>query len=632
MKNITSLIITYRIPLLGLVALVSLTSIAYSNISAHKFLNWDDIDYILRNDRIKSLKLDNLVWMFSNFSMANWHPLTWLSYTFNYVIWTNDPVAYKVTNIVLHVFNSILIYALTFQLLAAAKKEFHNASNSLFSKLTFRHLQYASALTAILFAIHPLHVESVTWISERKDVLYSMFFLLCLIFYINHRNNNNSKRWLIASIIMFLCSLMSKPMSVTVPLLLVIIDVYPLNLLKRCSSIKNSAQLLAQNKTTYLLLSFLVSIITVLTQRTGIQGAGELGIYSRLINSCMSVIQYVYHFFWPVNLSTFYSFHPWVTDPNIYSVIPIAIVLCISVLFFYFAYSKKIYYPLACWLYFLISLLPVIGIVKVGAQAAADRYTYMPLLSLFIISSVGCVMLYHMLRPRYLRISVSTMFVVGVFYSLTYLSYEQNYFWKDDKSLWTKAISYSPGTAAIPYSNLGSMYFKQGKFREAIVELNKALAIMPNDVLTMEQLGKSYELMHRPEFTVHAYRRLIETHPDHPLGYIRLGDYYYRHKQIDYAKSMYSKAFKLAPTLPATLLRSALVDNLDRNYGLAEQKLDYALQLNPNDIGSLQLLAKIKFAMGKNDEARAVAEQLLRKSPQDSFTNELLLEINAKNL
>lgn len=629
MKNLKPIVTSHWLPITGMIVMIILVAISYSNISGHQFLNWDDIDYIRKNNRIKSFTIDNTIWMFSDFSMANWHPLTWLSYTFNYVIWKTDPIPYKVTNIILHTINCILVYALTLKILTHVKNNFNSPNTSKFYLLTYKELQYASIFAAIIFGIHPLHVESVTWISERKDVLYSLFFLVTLLFYIKHKETDKDRKWLIASIFMFLFSLMSKPMSVTTPLILILIDIYPLNVLRNNFSIKKAVKILIPNKTTYLILSFLVTLITLLTQSAGIQGSEKLALDSRLINACMSILQYIYHFFWPVNLSTFYSFHPWSTDPNIYSLVPIFVVFAITGWFIFLATKRKIYFPLVGWLYFIITLLPVLGIVKVGAQAAADRYTYMPLLSLFIVASAYVAIFFHSILVKKIQLIAGIMVIASLTFTLTNLTYRQQDHWKNSDSIWEKAISYSPGTAAIPYSNRGSNYYRRGEFRAAVLEFSKALAILPGDIINMEKLGKTYELMKEDTLAIDTYKSIITSHPEHPVGYIRLGDLFYRMQRVEEAKHLYNKAFQLFPTLPATLQRSALVDYFDNNYESAEEKINYLLKIRPNHTGSLQLLAKIKMNTAQYDEAKIIAQQLLAKNPDDSLAIELLAQIES---
>ena len=610
------------------IACISITlvliAISYSGITSHKILNWDDIDYLLKNEKIKSLSLENILWMFTDFSMANWHPLTWISYTFNYVIWGNNPIAYKLINIVIHGLNSILVYFLTYKILILVRNNYHFNTGSLFSKLTNKDFLVASLFVAMLFGIHPLHVESVSWISERKDVLYSFFFLLTFLAYLKHRATIGSDKWLIISILMFLCSLMSKPMAVTMPVLLILIDIYPLNVLKDKHTVKDKLVALFDRKTTFLILALLVSMITILTQKAGIQGAEQLAFDSRLINACLSILLYVYNYFLPINLSTYYSFHPWSTDPNIYSIIPVAGVFLITLSFIYIAIKKNIIFPIIAWLFFLTSLLPVIGIVKVGAQAAADRYTYLPLIGMFIITGACVAILYSHTKTSTIKIIIFSIATITIFSSLSYLTYQQNKYWEDDISLWTRAINHSPGISAIPYNNLGAHYFRRGDSRAAIIQFTKALAIQPNDVVTMERLGKAYELIREEAYAINAYKDIIRAHPMLPTGYVRLGDLYYRKKWVTQAKILYEKAFSLSPSSPSTLQRSALVNYFDKNYESAEEKLNYLQIIKPNDTGGLQLLAKIMVDTGRIEEAKALAVTLLEKNSKDNFAKEIL--------
>jgi len=615
----------HRLTVIWLAVTLVLIAISYSGITSQKILNWDDTDYLLKNGKIRSFSLDNIIWMFSDFSMANWHPLTWLSYTFNYSIWGNNATAYKAINVVLHSLNSILVYFLTYKILLLVRNNYHSNTTSVFAKFTDKDLLIGSLFCATLFAIHPLHVESVSWISERKDVLYSLFFLLTFLTYIKYKESNKKSNWFIISVVMFLCSLMSKPMAVTMPVLLILIDIYPLRTLKDKRSAKEIFSALFDRKITFILLAFLVSSIAILTQKSGIQDTEHLAIDSRIINACLSILLYIYNYAFPVNLSTYYSFHPWSTDPNIFSILPVATVGLVTLGFIYLAIRKKIFFPIIAWLYFIISLLPVIGIIKVGGQAAADRYTYLPLLSAFILTGAFAALLHNYVCNSKIKVIASSFIAATLIASFSYLTYEQNKHWTDDYSLWIRAINYSPGLSAIPYNNLGAMYFRQGESRSAIVQFNKALAIQPNDLLTMVRIGKAYELMREEAFAINAYNNVINAHPKHPTAYIRLGDLFYRKKLVDKAKMYYSKAFELYPTAPSTLQRSALVDFMNKDYDSAEEKLKYLQQISPNNRGGLQLLAKIMINTGRINEAKTIATTLLAKHRKDNFAKEILL-------
>ena len=616
--------------LVGFSLIIIFICIAYSNIPSQQFLEWDDTHYVLSNRHIQSFTLSNVIWMLTDFSMGNWHPLTWLSYAVNYAIWGDNPLPYKMINLLIHALNSVLVYFLTFRLLKHAKHFFHTSPSSGLYDISDNELKFASIFIGILFSVHPLHVESVSWISERKDVLYSLFCLLTIICYLKHKEEKD-KRWYITSIVMYLMSLSSKSMSVTLPAVLILLDIYPLRTIADISSVKHKIKELLHNKTTYILLSFLVSLIAILTQKSAIQAAEILPLESRLINAFMSIFQYLYRFLIPDNLSTFYSFHPWATDPNFFSILPVAAFIATTGILIFLANKKQIYFPIVAWLYFIITLLPVIGLIKVGGQASADRYTYMPLLSIYVVfASVVAIALHRSKQKIYQKYTLLALLLAWLA-SLTYLTNVQNTYWRDDKTLWTRAIDLEPGISAMPYSNLGANYINSKNLRAAIVPLNKSIDIQPKNSTALQRLGKAYELMAKDKMAMFAYKKIIETLPTDATGYVVLGDFYYRKNKVDQAKILYNKAFEIIPNIPATLQRSALVDFLEHDYNSAEKKLTFVLQMMPNDIGSMQILANTKLNMGKVDEARKIAQTIRQKNPSNSFAIQFLNDLEKSN-
>ena len=623
-SNIISIIKCNGIPLFGALIISVLTAIAYSGVPQHVFLNWDDYDYILKNSYVKSLSIENLSWMFTNYSMGNWHPLTWLSLALNYEIWGNNPLPFKITSIVIHILNSFLVYLLSCKILILVRDNFHKGDNNWLSPVSDRSLAAAGVFAAVLFGVHPLHVESVSWISERKDLLYSFFYMLSIYYYIRFRETNDNSKYIILSVLMFLFSLMSKPMAVTLPIVLLLLDAYPLKRVSWDKSPKEILLTLLSRKYSFLMLAFLASLIALLTQRSTIQGVDALDMGSRIINACMSIVLYIYHFFWPVNLSTFYSFHPMSTDPNLFSLLPVAVVLSVTIWFLYLAIRHHIFSPLVCWLYIFVTLLPIIGIIKVGAQASADRYTYLPLLSLYIATAALLAIIHHRIRFSKPLVALGVIVSCGIALAATALTHRQNEFWKDDESVWSRAIELSPGTAIVPYIYLGTIYLQQNKLQAAIDEINKAISIQPSNLMGLERLGKIYELMGKEKLAANTYREIIRTHPEHSLGYTRYGDLLYSKKQMSVAKQFYTKAFELDPLSPSTLQRSALIDYYDKNFDSAQKKLSYLLQLDPDDIGGLQLMAKVKISLGKTGKAKEIARKILTLRPEDQFSKDIL--------
>jgi tetratricopeptide (TPR) repeat protein len=623
MNKSPSFATTYKIEIAGFIALAILTSIAYSGIGNHQFLNWDDITYINENRHIHSITLNNLIWMFTNYEQQNWHPLTWLSFAINFEIWGSNALPFKVTNICIHILNSILVYFLTFNILYISQRNYHLNNGTYYSSLSKKTLKYASILIAIFFAIHPIHVESVTWIVERKDVLSAFFFFATILGYLKYRETHNDIKWFNISFFMFLCSLMSKPMGVTIPLVLILLDIYPLKLLKPELSLIGNTKILLSRKMSFFILSLLVASITLITQRGGIQDLAHMGLDSRLINAAMTVILYFYNFIWPTSLSPFYPFHHWSTEPNLYSFIPVSIFLVFTG-YLLLLFKRKIQFPIIAWAFFLITLLPVIGIVKVGFQAAADRYTYIPLLSAYIAMGAGIALLIEYLKPYRLgrhALIIGAATIISFYMAYTY---KQNQIWRADKPLWDYVISQYPGSASVGYSNLGTYYYTKSHFNEAILYFNKALELDPDNIDVMEKIAKTYELSKRDDLALPHYKQIIQAHPDSPRGYTLLGDFLYRRKNVKDAKLLYQKAFSLAPFIVSTMQRSALVDYLERDYSSAKEKLNYLLKLQPDDIGSLQLSAKIEIKLDNKKAAHKLAEKILALRHNDELANEIL--------
>lgn len=631
MNNIKQKFYENRHHALGFVAICILTFFSYSNIESHTFLNWDDITYILNNDHIQEFNTANLYWMFTNYEQGNWHPITWLSFTANFELWGQNPVAFKLVNISIHALNSCLVFFLTYLLLYAAKTRFHAETATTFGQLSEFELNIAAFFAALLFAVHPTHVESVTWIVERKDVLSALFFLATLVSYTKYRLNDNHPRWLTLALVFFLCSLMSKPMAVTIPAVLIILDIYPLKAVRMENFRFETVKSLLSNKMSFILLALVVSMITIITQRAGIHALESAPIDTRLINACMSIILYLYNFLIPTDLSPFYPFHPWSLQPNLFSFIPVAGFLAVTGYFLYL-FKKKTYFPLAAWLYMIVTLLPVIGIVKVGFQAAADRYTYIPLLSVFVVTGAGVALLLHYAKQFRFGLHATASLCVIVLLLFSHLTYRQNDVWESDIVLWTTVNSKYPGQAAVSYSNLGTHYYGNGDFNKAVQYFGMSLGIEPDNIDTLEKIAKAYEQAQNDALARFYYESIIKVVPETPKGYVLLGDFYYRRQQLEQAKSLYSTAFSIAPQYEVTLLRGALVDYLNGAYQDSEKKLEYALTLSPEYFSALQLSALVATKLGNTSKARTIASKILTLKGDKSLAQELLTTIDNRSL
>ena len=372
--NIPDCQIKLMISLLLILAII----IAYGQVKNFDFVGYDDQEYVTENIQVqKGLTVEGIIWAFTAFHSANWHPLTWLSHMLDCELYGLNPMGHHWTNLIIHMANTILLF-LVLKLMTGAI--------------------WRSAFVAALFALHPLHVESVAWVSERKDVLSTFFGLLMIVAYYRHFKMSNLKNYLLV-IIFFCLGLMAKPMIITFPFVLLLLDFWPLkrfqfenHCLSQCDGktrcyFKGSSRLILE-KIPLFIPVVISCVLTFLAQQSqgAVKALGALPLTNRVANAFVSYVSYTVKAVWPSNLAVFYP-HPGNTIPA-WQII--AAVLIIAVANFLSIHSLKKYPYIAVGLFwYLGTLIPVIGLVQVGEQAIADRYTYIPLIGVFIIIAWG---------------------------------------------------------------------------------------------------------------------------------------------------------------------------------------------------------------------------------------------------
>ncbi len=401
--------------------------ICFSEVLDYGILNWDSKIYVIENICIQEISWSNLYCIFSEIYHYNWHPLTSLSYAIEYKYFADNPKIYHLNNLVLHSINSVLIYFL-------AKRIY--SFNSVLTGLNI-----VGAITAsVLFAIHPQHVESVVWIAERKGLLCTLFFLCSILCYLQYMTKGYSKKYYILAIISFLLSLLSKPMAVTLPVVLVLIDIYPLGRLDLSLSIKNIfvhlGKLLYEKKY-FFICSIVIMIITVYAQVTdgSVVPLEQVNLNIRFHNAIFSFFMYLEKWIIPINLSPFYTHPLFILDGEI---IPITLLLLlfISVIaLLLYNLMKRRTVGMVVVLMIIATLLPVIGIIQVGSQAAADRYTYLPLIPLFIIAGYIFTHLYS--HSKFVSVICGCILILF----LIRITVNQVKIWQSDLSLWVYANS-----------------------------------------------------------------------------------------------------------------------------------------------------------------------------------------------
>jgi len=516
------------------------TCIVYLPALNNDFVTWDDNIYVYNNKMIRHVNLQLIQWAFSSFDASNWHPLTWLSHAVDYAVWKLHPAGHHLTSILLHCINALLVTLLTFRLIETLPRE-DNRSYS----LTGEQKIILGVTAGVFFGIHPLHVESVAWISERKDVLSTFFFLLSILFYLRYCSRTTGEtpslflnKYYLASFFSFVLGLLSKPMIVTLPLILIVLDWYPL---KRFDRLKGAAKLLVE-KIPFFVCSFASIIVTVIAQRQAISDFEVHPLSSRIANAFKSFSVYLQKMVWPADLMPFY---PYQTQGNLFSleyILPVLLFSGITICCIILWKKKNQNFWLACWIYYLITLLPVIGIVQIGRQEMADRYMYLPSIGPCMLLGVFASMLYALLIRRNAIIKLLTgIAVIAIIALLSSQTVAYIGIWKDGISLWNHEINrlqkkadrfFYQESLEVPFFNRGVAHEENGNFEQAIRDYTTVLAINAKSRKSLHRRGLTYSKMNMNEEAVQDYNAALQLAPDdaelyylRANSYVKLGNY-----------------------------------------------------------------------------------------------------------
>ncbi len=441
--------------------LILLTFTAYQSVLSHKFLlTWDDHSYLANTPQLQSVTPENVYWMFTTFKMANWHPFQWLSFAMDFAAYGDNSSGFHLTNLIFHCLNVVLWFLLAYRLLLIASPT-----------LNTYEAMGGAFIAALLLAIHPQHVESVAWVSERKDVLFLFFLLLCFHSYVSYARAEvaHQTRHYIITLLAASFSLMSKPMPITVGVLLLLLDIYPLrrSFLTPTTAVSNLR--LIVEKIPFLILGFAVALMTLFAQyQSGaVAELHELSLIERILNASQSYIHYLSKAVFPI---LFLPLYPFKTDLPLY---PLLIIVIMTILTLYQAWKFQRYAFLTAWLFYLISALPIIGILQVGMQAAADRYAYLPLLAIYLL--IGGLLIQHWQRYRWLKLGG----VIAVTLLLWNLTAQQTLIWRDDLTLRRYNDAFIDPTPSLKIP-LGMAYLNAGYHQQAIKELELSNQITAN--------------------------------------------------------------------------------------------------------------------------------------------------------
>jgi tetratricopeptide (TPR) repeat protein len=564
-----------------------LTVILYLPAIQNDFVNWDDDLNIYENPYIQSLDFKLLRYMFS-FKDTMWIPLTRFSHALNYAVWGLDPTGHHLTNIVFHGLNTFLVVILVIRLIENSKfAQLSSASDD--RKIFLRTSLIASGLTGILFGIHPLRVESVVWITERKDVLSGFFVLLSLLYYLKFCQNSfnkKSKTYYVLSIVFFAMALMSKPAVVTLPIILILLDIYPLERLTYGPAITFQLKVVAE-KIPYFVLSLVLSVVTILSyHHEGLAVAESNVIFSdRLLVAARSLCFYLFKMVYPVNLAPFYPYPANVSFLTMEYIGVLILVLGVTAFSFFLWKKQKIL--AAVWIYFVVTLVPVLGIIKFGAFAAADRYTYLPSLGPFLLAGVGTAWAINITIKRsrrliLIKLSAIIIMTIIVFILFCSLTLKQIKVWKDSMTLWNSELEIYPERAFPAYHNRGLLYQAMGRYDQAIADYNKAIEINPRYINSYRNRGLIYRARGQYDRAIADYSKAIEIDPGFHKAYNNRGNIYTIKGEYDRAIADYTKAIEINPRFDKAYSNRGIVFTIKGEYDRAVDDYTKAVEINPN--------------------------------------------------
>ncbi|MBW2645343.1 MAG: tetratricopeptide repeat protein [Deltaproteobacteria bacterium] len=496
-----------RSKLIVCLLLVLATISVFWQVRNHDFVNYDDHKYVTDNRHVQAgLTWEGTTWAFTTFHASNWHPLTWLSHMLDCQIYGLNAGGHHLTNLLFHLTNTLLLFLILNRMTGAL---------------------WRSAFVAAIFALHPLHVESVAWVAERKDVLSTFFWMLTMWAYIRYAERPGGKTYLLV-VLFFALGLMAKPMLVTLPFVLLLMDYWPLGRLRlgqsnkdRWLNIKETPAIrLIWEKVPLFALTAVSSVVTFYAQQAGgsVAALDKLPLNARIANGLVSYVSYTGKMIWPSQLAVFYPHEDMVA---LWQAAGAGLLLaCISILVI--CVARRFQSLAVGWLWYLGTLVPVIGIIQVGEQAMADRYTYVPLIGLFIMIAWGVGDLAARWHYRRIILSTFTGILLLVLMTGTWLQIRH---WQNSITLFEHALDVTTNNFVAHY-NLGEALEDNGRLEEAIGHFHKALQIKPNNAKAYYSIGTVYGKLGNYKKALSVLKQAIFLKPDYAEAYTNLGAVY----------------------------------------------------------------------------------------------------------
>jgi len=628
------------------IAVVLLTATAFYPILHNKFVNWDDYKNIVENPFYRGLYWTNIQWMFTTFHMGHYQPLTWLTLGIDYLIWGLDPVGYHLSNLLFHCANAVVLYFVAFRLFLLADAGLAAHKDFL--------LPLSAGFSALLFSLHPLRVESVAWATERRDVVSGLFILLTVLCYLKAANvgltRSGRRRWMAVSLAVYLLSLFSKASGMTLPLVLLVLDVYPLRRLGQPSTgwFGPKSRNVLREKIPFFVLALGAGVIALIAQyhAGALKPLEQHGIAARLTQSLYGITFYLWKTAVPFSLSPLYEIptgsNPWHWRFLISGFIALAISFLVIML--------RMRWPavLASWVSYVVILVPTLGLAQSGPQLVADRYSYFSCMTWTVLAGAGGHYFWQAAMKGRIR---KRSFVLGswaavvLIFGLGFLTWRQTQVWRDSERLWNYVLSTS-GESLFARNNLGNALAAQGRFEEATDQFQRALKIDANDADAAYNLGNVLAQQGNFEAAGKQLQQALQIKPDNAMAAYDLGNVRATQGRLDEAIDQFQRALKSDPGLARAhynlgqiFSQQGKLDEAIRNYrlalridpahvkaryylavALAEQgdfqgagkEFQESLRIEPNLLEAHAGLARALSAQGKKDQALRHYQEAVR--------------------
>lgn len=587
--------------------IVALVSVSFLPVLGNDFVNWDDPFYFVGNLDYRGLSAAHLRWMFTTLYMGHYQPLSWLTHGLVYSIWGVDPRVYHLVNLLLHAANAVVLYGLIIALL--------NDAWSDRGPVDERRLRAAAAVGALCFALHPLRVEAVAWATERQELLCALFFLWALRSYVRmhqaERAGQARRVWYVLTIVCFACSLLSKAAGLMLPIVLLVLDVYPLQRL-RAQGRRRYAVLV--EKIPLVSLSVAAAAVVYLAKQPHtVVPLGEHGVIERMMQAAYGLAFYLWKTLLPLQLSPLYPL-PRPLDP-MQPVYVLSAVVVVAITVAAILARRRQPWLLTAWLCYVTTVLPVLGIVQAGPQIAADRYTYLSCLTWSFLIAAG---LYQWraiwrlagwpMRPAALAI------VTGIIVAGAVGTYAQSAIWHDSLTLWTRVLQLEPGSE-FAYHNRGQVRYMKGDARGALADYDDAIRLDATRGHLYVSRGIARQALGNLDGALADFNEAIRLNSADATAYSNRASVGYARGDTDGALSDLDTAIRLDPKYAQAYHNRGGVRYARGDLAGARADFDQALQLNPQYVRAYQQRGAIRQAQGDLAGAAADYSAALQLTP-----------------